>query len=53
MVIDSRRYEVTPRPAGLGAPWKLTLFEDNEEVGGGVFLEYDDACAEGDSWLCQ
>lgn len=50
MAIDSRSYEIKPRPAGLGAPWKLTLFEDGEEVGGGVFPDYDEARAEGESW---
>lgn len=50
MGIDVRSYEVTPRPAGLGAPWKLTLFQNGEEAGGGVFPDYDDAVAEGESW---
>ena len=32
-----RGYEITPRPAELGGGWRLRLFEDGEEVGGGVF----------------
>lgn len=36
-------YEIKPRPVELGAGWKLTLLEDGQEVGGGVFpvLEND------------
>lgn len=30
-------YEITPRPAELGGGWRLRLFEDGEEAGGGVF----------------
>lgn len=30
-------YEITPRPAELGDGWTLTLLQDSEEVGGGVF----------------
>lgn len=33
-----RSYEIQPRPDGT---WKLTLFEDNEEVGGGVGEQED------------
>ncbi len=32
-----RGYELEPRPAGLGGGWRLRLFEDGEEAGGGVF----------------
>ena len=32
-----RSYEITPRPANLGGGWKLTLREDGQEAGGGVF----------------
>lgn len=32
-----RSYEIMPRPADLGGGWKLTLFEDGQEAGGGVF----------------
>ncbi len=49
------RYEVTPRPAHVDGGWKLQLFEDDEEVGGGVFPAgddgYADALAEGQDWL--
>lgn len=31
-----RTYTITPRPSDLGG-WKLTLLEDAEEVGAGVF----------------
>ena len=31
-------YEITPRPDNLGGGWRLRLLEDDEEVGGGVFL---------------
>ncbi len=30
-------YEINPRPTELGGGWRLRLFEDGEEVGGGVF----------------
>lgn len=33
----TRSYEINPRPAELGAGWRLRLLEDGEEVGGGVF----------------
>lgn len=32
-----RSYEIVPRPADLGGGWKLTLLEDGQEAGGGVF----------------
>lgn len=32
-----RTYEVKPRPAELGGGWNLKLFENGEEMGGGVF----------------
>jgi len=58
-------YKIDPRPAELGGGWRLRLFEDGEEVGGGVFppvdtLEdaelaekaaYDDALSEASVWL--
>lgn len=31
-------YEITPRSVELGGGWRLRLLEDDEEVGGGVFL---------------
>lgn len=30
-------YEINPRPAELGSGWRLSLIEDGEEVGGGVY----------------
>jgi hypothetical protein len=58
-------FEVTPRAASLGGGYNLRLFENGEEVGGGVFplAAYADdpdtseisACAdahtEGQAWL--
>lgn len=34
---QNRGYEIVPRPAALGGGWKLTLWEDGQEAGGGVF----------------
>jgi len=34
---QGRGYEIVPRPVDLGGGWKLTLLEDGEEAGGGVF----------------
>lgn len=31
------RYTIDPRPADLGGGWRLAMFEDGDEVGGGVF----------------
>ena len=60
-------YEINPRPTELGGGWRLRLFEDGEEVGGGVFprseyvtaenveeaasYAYEDALAEASAWL--
>ncbi len=30
-------YEINPRPVELGGGWKLTLLQDGQEAGGGVF----------------
>jgi hypothetical protein len=30
-------YEILPRPVELGGGWRLRMFEDGKEVGGGVF----------------
>lgn len=38
----TRAYDIKPRPPELGGGWKLTLFEDAEEAGGGVFPPTDD-----------
>lgn len=56
------RYEVHPRPAELGGGWRLYLYEDDVDVGGGVFpadpadkvamdAAYADALETGESWL--
>lgn len=37
-------YQITPRTPELGGGWTLTLLENGEPVGGGVFPpEYEDA----------
>ena len=33
----SRSYEIKERPANLGGGWILTMFEDGEEMGRGVY----------------
>ena len=33
----SRSYEIEERPANLGGGWVLTMFEDGEEMGRGVY----------------
>ena len=33
----SRSYEIKPRRANLGGGWILTMFEDGEEMGRGVY----------------
>jgi hypothetical protein len=35
--VSSRGYTISPRSDTLGGGWKLTLFENGGEVGGGVF----------------
>ncbi len=60
----SRTYEITPRPAELGGGWSLKLFDDGDEMGGGVFPPvpptgeendfdeaYQDALDEGENWI--
>lgn len=58
-----RTYQIDPRPVELGGGWSLKLFEDGEEMGGGVFPPvpnteepdfdeaYQDALNEGEDWL--
>jgi hypothetical protein len=57
-----RGYEIEARPATLGGGWKLTLYQDGQEAGGGVFPPedesqislmnaYAEAEDEGESWL--
>lgn len=45
-----RGYAIAPRPADLGGGWKLTLLEDGEEAGGGVFPIFDEAPQIGMNW---
>lgn len=42
-------YEITPRPRALGGGWKLSMLEDDQEVGGGVFPATVDEAA-GIAW---
>jgi hypothetical protein len=58
-----RTYEVNPQPQELGGGWSLKLFEDGEEMGGGVFPPvlnteepdfdeaYQNALDEGGNWI--
>jgi len=43
-------YEIKPRPAELGGGWKLTLLEDGQEAGGGVFPVLEDNPQAGMNW---
>jgi hypothetical protein len=55
------RFEIDPRAPELGGGWRPRLFEDGEEVGGGVFPAseteesktdaYADAIEEAEGWL--
>ena len=55
--MTSYSYQTEPRPAELGGGYRLRLFENGEEVGGGVFplSEDEDALAaaldEASAWL--
>lgn len=58
-------YEITLRPDALGGGWRLSLLENGEETGGGVFppvegvedakealqAAFEDAEAEAYTWL--
>lgn len=44
-------YTTEQRPEALGSGWQLRLYEDKEEVGGGVFPTEGEAIEEGDEWL--
>lgn len=58
-----RTYQIDPRPDALGGGWSLKLFEDGQEMGGGVFPPvpeteradfdeaYQDALDEGEGWV--
>ena len=39
-------YEIKPRPAALGAGWKLVVREDGVEIAGGVFPAGDEGYAD-------
>lgn len=44
-------YEVSPRAPEVGGGWRLQLFEDGVEVGGGVFpLPWADEPQQGVAW---
>ena len=44
-------YQIKPRSVELGAGWELTLLEDGQEVGGGVFpIGTDDPQADSQWW---
>lgn len=46
----SYSYEIKPRPPELGGGWKLTLLQDGQEAGGGVFPVLEDDPQAGMSW---
>jgi len=46
----SYSYEIKLRPAELGGGWKLTLLQDGQEAGGGVFPIAQDDPQAGMSW---
>jgi len=45
-----RTYEIRPRTANVGGGWKLTLFEDGQEAGGGVFPVLEENPCQGMTW---
>lgn len=51
---QGRSFLVEPRSEHSGGGWKLTLYQGNEEMGGGVFPAgddgYSDAYQEGFDW---
>lgn len=47
---QNRGFEIVPRPAGLGGGWKLTLLEDGQEAGGGVFPVPEESPEAGIGW---
>lgn len=48
-------YQIDPRKPEVGGGWKLTLTEDGEEVGGGIFDAgddgYQDALDTAEDWM--
>lgn len=53
----SYSFEVAPRPESVGGGWKLTFYQDKEEMAGGIFPPgddgYSDAYQEGFDWQYQ
>ena len=51
----TRTYQIEPRPAELGGGWNLKLYENSEEMGGGVFEAtdegYQDAIDQGEEFV--
>ena len=59
----TRTYQIEPRPAKLGGGWTLKLYENGEDMGGGVFPNvpkddksdfdeaYQSAIDEGEEWV--
>jgi hypothetical protein len=45
-----RGYEISPRPPALGGGWKLTLLENGQEAGGGVFPVTEEDPHAGMTW---
>lgn len=48
--MKTRSYKITPRAPELGGGWKLTLLEDDEEAGGGVFPLHEESPHVGIAW---
>jgi len=46
----SYSYEIKPRPPELGGGWKLTLLQDGQEAGGGVFPVLENNTEAGMDW---
>lgn len=46
MIKQLYTYTVIPRSSVLGSGWKLAVFEDGEEIAGGVFPAGDDGYGE-------
>lgn len=58
-----RTYQIEPRPTEIGGGWSLKIYEDGQEMGGGVFPRvetpdqphydqaYQDALEEGENWI--
>jgi hypothetical protein len=46
----SYSYEIKPRPDELGGGWKLSLLQDGQDVGGGMFPVPEDNPQAGMTW---